>query len=217
MNLNIQKFDFLIAFYITCIAISELMGAKTFPIMTIGTFHLSASVAIFVVPFVYSVNDIITEVFGKSRAQSIVRSGLFMVLFIFLFSVLATALPGTPRFNYLKSSYQAVFTVSARISAASLIAFAIGEFTDVLIFARLRKRLGTKGLWIRTNVSNFASEFLDTGIFMFLAFYALNLPFAANFVFLFGLIIPYWLLKCFMSVIETPLVYLGVKWIKSTK
>src|SRR5579872_751354 len=98
MNLNIQKFDFLIAFYITCIAISELMGAKTFPIMTIGTFHLSASVAIFVVPFVYSVNDIITEVFGKSRAQSIVRSGLFMVLFIFLFSVLATALPGTPRF-----------------------------------------------------------------------------------------------------------------------
>lgn len=214
ITMNIQKFDFLLALYITCIAISELMGAKTFPIWSFGTFHVSASVAIFVVPLVYSVNDIITEVFGKPRAQSIVRSGLFMVLLLMLFSLLATSLPATPRFAKVNPAYQTIFGLSIRIAAASLIAFAIGEFTDVLIFARLRKRLGTKGLWIRTNVSNFLSQFLDTTIFMFLAFYALNLPLVANISFLFGLILPYWLLKCLMSVIETPLVYLGVKWLK---
>lgn len=215
--MNIQKFDFLLALYITCIAISELMGAKTFPIATIGTFHLSASVAIFVVPLIYSVNDIITEVLGKPRAQSVVRSGLFMVFLLMCFSALATTLPPTPRFLSVNPAYQTIFGLSIRISAASLTAFAIGEFVDVLIFARLRKRLGTKGLWIRTNVSNFVSQFLDTAIFMFLAFYSFNLPFAANFSFLFGLILPYWLLKCFMSIIETPLVYLGVKWLKSDR
>jgi len=215
-KLQIQHLDLLLALYITCIAISELMGAKTFPIVTIGSFHLSASVAIFVVPLVYSVNDIITEVFGKPRAQSIVRSGLFMVFLLMLFSLLATALPPTPRFAMQNNAYTTVFGLSIRVAAASLVAFAIGEFTDVLIFARLRARLGTKKLWIRTNISNFVSQFLDTAIFMFLAFYAFNLPFGANIAFLSGLIFPYWLLKCLMSVIETPLVYLGVTWLKNT-
>lgn len=213
INMNIQKFDFLLALYITCIAISELMGAKTFPIATIGTFHVSASVAIFVVPLIYCVNDLITEVFGKPRAQSIVRSGLFMVFLLMMFSLLATTLPPTVRFAKENPAYQTIFGLSIRIAASSLIAFAVGEFSDVLIFARLRKRLGTKGLWIRTNVSNIISQFLDTTIFISLAFYSLNLPFMANVSFLSGIILPYWILKCLMSFIETPLVYLGVKWL----
>lgn len=211
----INKFDFLLALYITCIAISELMGAKTFPIATIGTFHLSASVAIFVVPLVYSVNDIITEVFGKPRAQSIVRSGLVMVFLLMIFSAFATWLPATPRFIKTNPAYVTIFGLSVRIAASSLTAFAIGEFLDVLLFARLRKKFGTKNLWLRTNVSNFVSQFFDTTLFMFLAFYSAALPFGANFSFLTGLILPYWLLKCFMSIIETPLVYLGVRWLKS--
>ena len=52
---------------------------------------------------------------------------------------------------------------------------------------------------------------------MFLAFYAFDKPFAGNITFLWSLILPYWLLKCFMSIIETPLVYIGVKWLKSEK
>ncbi len=211
---NIQKTDFLISFYIGCIAISELMGAKSFPIITLGSLHLSASVAIFVVPLIYSINDIFTEVYGKARAQSIVRSGLLVILFFLLFSLLATSLPSTPRFAAHEKAYETIFTVSARISAASLIAFTVAEFLDVFIFARLRQKFGKKALWFRTNASNIISQFFDTSLFMVLAFYALNKPFGDNFSFLIGLIIPYWLLKCAMSVIETPLVYLGVRWLK---
>lgn len=211
---NIQKNDFLISFYIGCIAISELMGAKSFPIVTLGSLHLSASVAIFVVPLIYSINDIFTEVYGKARAQSVVRSGLIVVLFFLLFSLLATHLPVTPRFASSEKAYEAVFNVSARISAASLIAFTVAEFLDVFIFARLRQKFGKKALWLRTNASNIISQFFDTSLFMVLAFYALNKPFGDNFSFLIGLILPYWLLKCLMSVIETPLVYLGVRWLK---
>lgn len=211
---SIQKFDLLLAFYVTCIIISELMGGKTFPLFTIGTFHLNATVVIFVLPFVYAINDIITEVFGKKRAQSMVRSSLVMVFFLLLFSLLATHLPPSKRFLPTENAYETIFGISARISAASLIAFAVSEFSDVLIFAKIRQKLGKKNLWFRTNISNFLSEFLDTAIFMTLAFYALNIPFAQNFSFLAGIALPYWLLRCFMSIIETPLVYLGVKWLK---
>jgi uncharacterized integral membrane protein (TIGR00697 family) len=103
------------------------------------------------------------------------------------------------------------------MSVASLIAFGAAEFLDVFIFSKIRQKLGKKNLWLRTNASNFIAQFTDTSIFIFIAFYALNKPFGDNFSFLFGLILPYWLLKCFMSIIETPFVYLGVGWLKRDK
>ena len=214
---KIRKMDFLISFYIFCISATELMGGKTFALPKIGSLQLNASVAIFLLPLVYTINDIIVEVFGADRARSVVRSGLLVVLSILLFSLLAVVLPPSKRFLTTEGAYDTVFTVSARISAASLTAFALAEFLDVYLFAKLRQRLGKKALWLRNNLSNFASEFIDTAVFMFLAFYAFEKPFANNFSFLVSLIIPYYLLKCFMSIIETPLVYLGVKWLKDEK
>jgi uncharacterized integral membrane protein (TIGR00697 family) len=200
-----------------CIALSELMGGKTFPLLSFSSLKLSASVAIFVLPLVYGINDVVVEVYGKDRARSIVRSGLLTVLFLLLFSLLATNLPPTTRFASSEGAYDMIFGISARISAASLVAFTLAELADVFVFVKLRQKIGNKFLWLRTNVSNFVSQFLDTTVFITLAFYSLNKPFADNFPFLLGLILPYWLIKCFMSVIETPLVYLGVKWLKGEK
>lgn len=214
---NINKLDLLISVYFFCIAIAELMGAKTFPLLSIGQVKLNASVAIFVLPLIFTINDVITEVYGKERTRSIIRSGLFGIFLILAFSILATNLPPSMRFQGTEAAYDKIFGLSARIAAASLTAFAIAEFLDVIIFVKVRQRLGKKALWLRNNASNFVSQFADTTIFMFLAFYALDRSFSENFSFLISLIIPYWLLKCFMSVIETPLVYLGVSWLKKDK
>lgn len=211
---GIKKMDLLISLYIFCLMTAELLGSKTFPLFKIGTYQLNASVAILVVPIIFSINDIVTEVHGKERARSIIRSGLIIVALIMLFSLLATALPPSTRSMMTEEAYDTIFQASARISAASLTAFALAEFLDVFIFSRLRKKLGQKNLWLRNNASNFIAQFVDTIVFMTLAFYAFNLSFANNFVFLSGIILPYWLLKCFMSVIETPFVYMGVNWLR---
>lgn len=214
---KIQKLDLLISIYIACIALSELMGAKTFPLVNIFGYQLNASVAIFVLPLIFTINDVITEVYGKEKTRSIIRSGLLAIALILLFSLLATNLPASARFQGSEISYDKIFGLSARIAASSLTAFAIAEFMDVLIFVKFRERFGKKALWLRNNVSNFISQFFDTSIFMLLAFYAFDEPFDVNIVFLFSLVLPYWLLKCSMSIIETPLVYLGVKWLKKEK
>lgn len=218
MNLlKIQKFDFLVSIYIFCICAAELMGGKTFPLVKIFGYQLNASVAIFLFPLLFTINDVITEVYGKERTRSVIRSGLIVIALIFLVSVIFVALPPSPRFSAANPSYTVVFGLSARIAAASLIAFAVAEYTDVLVFVRLRKKIGKKALWLRNNVSNFTAQFFDTVLFMTLAFYALDMSLSSNASFLIGLIIPYWLLKCFMSVIETPLVYLGVKWLRNSE
>jgi uncharacterized integral membrane protein (TIGR00697 family) len=212
--MKIQKFDLLVAIYICCVAISELMGAKSVPLFTIGHLHLTASVALLVVPLIYTINDMIIEVYGRERARSLVFSGLVVVVLLLLMSLLATSLPPTPRFAGHEAAYDTIFRQSARIAAASLIAFAAAELLDVWVFSKIREKMGAKALWFRNNVSNFAAQLVDTVIFISVAFYAFGKPFDANFGFLVGLIIPYWLLKCMMSVIETPLVYAGVKWLR---
>ncbi len=214
---RMQKMDFLISLYIFCIAVAELMGGKTFPLAKIFGYQLNASVAIFVIPLLFTINDVITEVYGKERTRSIIRSGLFVIFLILIVSVFFTQLPPSGRFRSSELAYDTIFGVSARISAASLIAFALAEFLDVYVFARVRKAFGSKKLWLRNNVSNFIAQLIDTVIFMVLAFYAFDKGFSVNFSFLLSLIVPYWLLKCFMSIIETPFVYLGVRWLKDEK
>lgn len=214
--LKVEKFDLLVSIYIFCIAVSELMGAKTFPILT-SPIRLNASVAIFVIPVIFSINDIITEVYGKKRARSVVWSGLLVIALILLFALLATSLPPSKRFEGMEKAYDAIFTYSARIAGASLTAFALADFLDIFIFSKIREALGKANLWLRNNLSNFISQFVDTTVFMSLAFYGLDKPFSDNVTFLWSLILPYWLLKTFMSAIETPFVYLGVNWLKNEK
>jgi hypothetical protein len=193
------------------------MGAKTFPILSIGSFHLNASTAIFVLPIIYSVNDVITEVFGPERTRSIIRSSIIMVFLLSLIGLFFTALPPSSRYATSEPAYDLIFKQSVRISVASLLAFALSDMLDLFIFNKLRETMGKKALWFRNNASNIISLFFDTVIFMTLAFYALDKSFMNNFNFLVSVILPYWFMKCFMSVIETPLVYLGVNWLKKGK
>lgn len=212
-----NKLDLLVAVYVFCILVAETMGGKTFPLTTIGSFQLNASVAIFVLPLIFTINDVVTEVYGKERARSIIRAGLVTIVLLIVFTLLATSLPPSPRFAVSEKAYDLIFHQSTRIAVASLIAFTAAEFLDVHVFSRLRERLGASRLWLRNNASNFLAQFVDTVLFMTLAFYATNQGLGGNVQFLWSLILPYWLLKCSMSIIETPLVYVGVAWLKRTK
>ncbi|MBP6913337.1 MAG: queuosine precursor transporter [Candidatus Levybacteria bacterium] len=211
------KMDLLVSVYIFCIVASELMGAKTFPLVNILGYQLNASIAIFLFPFIFTINDIVAEVYGKERARSVVRSGIFIVFLLFLFTILATSLPPSMRFTRSESAYDTIFSFSTRLAAASLIALIISEFTDVYIFLKIKKKLGHKALWFRNNISNVIAQLCDTVLFITLAFYALDKPVHDNIIFLSSIILPYWLLKCFASIIETPFVYLGVKWLREKK
>lgn len=201
---KIQKLDLLIAVYITCVVAAELLGAKIFQLG-----FIRASVAIFVLPITFTINDIVTEVYGKDRARNIIRAGLYVLIGLAAYTLLSISLPPAGRFAEANPAYQQIFSKSLRIMVANLTAFFLAERLDVYVFAKIREKLGQKRLWLRNNLSNFLGQLFDTTIFMFLAFYT-----PGSFGFIISLVWPYWLLKCFMSVIETPLTYLGVSWLK---
>jgi uncharacterized integral membrane protein (TIGR00697 family) len=213
--MNIRKFDLLVALYVFGIMVVELMGAKTFPVATIGHFNLTASVAIFVMPLLFTSIDVIVEVYGKQRARSIVRAGLLIVLLQVLTAFFFTHLSASSEYASTSNAYNTVFGTSIRFGLASVLAFAASELLDVAVFSKLRQRMQGKGLWLRNNVANFLSQFVDSAVWTTLAFYALHQSFSSNFSFIAGIVIPYYLVRCAMSIAETPLVYLGVHWIKT--
>lgn len=201
---HIQKLDFFLALYIAAIVCAELLGSKVFTL-----YGINASVAIFIFPLTFTINDIVSEVYGKERASSFVKSGFLILVFVFAYTFLATVLPPAARFQNTNGAYVQLFTSSLRIIVASLVAFWCSERLDVFLFRRIREVFGTKRLWLRNNVSNFIGQLVDTILFMTLAFF---MP--GNAAFIVSLIVPYWILKCVFSIIETPFTYLGVRWLK---
>ncbi|MFA5318721.1 MAG: queuosine precursor transporter [Patescibacteria group bacterium] len=92
----------------------------------------------------------------------------------------------------------------------------LGLFCGLLVGMNLleggQEKIGGKWLWLRNNASTIISQFIDTNVFMFIAFYNLTPKFTAAFVF--SLVIPYYLFKVLFALLDTPFVYLGVKWLK---
>lgn len=212
MQTKINKMDFLVALYITCLALAEIMSMKTIPLFKIFSYQLNVSVGIFVFPILFAINDVITEVKGKARAKQLVYTSLIMVALIMFYSIFVTWLPESARFTD-GEAYNLVFAKAARISLASLIAFIISGLLDVAIFHRIKIKTKGKMLWLRSNLSNFISQFIDTFIFSTIAFYSFQHGLDVNLSFILSIVIPYWSLKCLMSVVETPLTYWGVKWL----
>ncbi len=213
----IRPGDLVVALYIFGIMAAELMGAKTFVIGQFGEYTLRASVAIFLMPLLFTLTDVVTEVRGRERARSLVLSGLAVITLLVFYAMLATALPPSARSVGNEAAYDSVFHNSIRMSVASLIAFASSAFLDIAIFAKLRERMHKRALWVRNNVSNIISMFVDSLVFLTVAFYALNHSVSSNISFIFSLLIPYWLLKCLMSALATPLVYAGVRFLRQDK
>ncbi len=191
--------------YITALIASNTLGIKVMPFL-FGT-HLSVSVFYF--PIVFLMTDIIGEVYGKEWARRFVLAGFISVLAFLLFNILSVITPWSGAGAWAHTAYNTLYSVSMRISVASVLAFVIGEYQDVFTFFFFKAKQGDKYFWLRSNLSNIWSQFLDTVIFMTVAFAGVY-----SWPTLFMMIIPWWIYKVLMGVAFTPLSYLGLALLK---
>lgn len=189
------------------------MGAKVVPFGNIFGLQLSVSVAVFLIPLLFTITDVAIEVHGKERARSLVRTGLLVVSLLAVYTLLVTSLPAAERYLPNSEAYNTIFGTSIRFALASIAAFYVAELMDVKIYSKLRDRMKHKGMWLRNNVSNFAGQLVDSTVFVVIAFYTFSDSLGDNAVFLAGIILPYWGVRCLRSVAGTPLVYLGVAYL----
>lgn len=204
-NYDLRKLLIALCIYLTSLFAANTLGLKIMPFL----FGSHISVGIISFPLVFIMTDIIGEVYGKKIAKMFVLAGIISTALFILYSLVSLALPWAKAGLWAKEGYNLMFGISARISVASLVAFAIGEYQDVLSFFFFKKKFGEKGFWLRSNLSNLWSQFLDTVIFMLIAFLGVYDTHT-----LLILILTWWLYKVAMGALFTPLSYLGIKILK---
>ena len=200
------KTDILLGFFVCALILANTLGNK---ITTI--FGVRVSVGIFFIPILFLITDIVSEVLGKKKAQEFVYISIFVLIFTLIMMYIAIKMPPNETWGN-QEAFASVFSSNLRMIIASVIAFIISQFHDVWVFNLLKKKTKGKYLWLRNNVSTIASQFIDTTIFMFIAFYKINPGFTASFIV--SLIIPYFIFKVVFALLDTPLCYLGVKWLR---
>ncbi len=184
----------------------NLLGGKI-----TSLFGVSVSVAIFMAPLTYLITDIIEEVYGREVTKQFIYVGITMIVIMFLYTALFVILEPHARYSF-NEEYKTIFGASLRMMIGSVIAFFLAQMHDIWAFNFWKKKTNGKMLWLRNNLSTIVSQFIDSTVFMFVAFYALTPKFTVAFIF--SLIIPYYLFKVAFAVLDTPFVYLGVKWLK---
>jgi uncharacterized integral membrane protein (TIGR00697 family) len=146
--------------------------------------------------------DVVGELYGKKIARMFVLVGFIATALFILYSLLSLAMPWSPRGEWVHEGYNQVFGISIRIAVASLAAFLIAQYQDVVAFFLFKKFFGERLFWLRSNLSNLWSQFLDTVIFSLIAFAGVY-----EWSLLVSITISWWLYKVFMGFLYTPLSY----------
>jgi len=206
-----RYYDFVMAGFVTVLICSNLIGPAKIaqievPVMGVLTF--GAGVLFFPISYVFG--DILTEVYGYSRARKVIWAGFGGLAFASFMATVVVALPPAPFWKH-QGAYEIAFGNTWRIVAASMFAYFCGEFVNSYVLAKMKIWTAGRWLWTRTIGSTIAGEAVDSALFYPLAFYGtgiipdekLPLVMTAQFV-----------AKVAVEVVLTPVTYRVVGWLK---
>ena len=199
------------ALFITSLVVSNLVFQKffywyPFNVEIFGTKLFEISVGILPYPITFLITDLISEIYGKKRANDVVIAGIFASFFSMLIVFVANVAPATDWSPVKDDMFTSVFGSTAIAVFASMMAYLFAQFIDIQIY-HFWKRL-TKGrhLWLRNNFSTFLSQFVDTFTVLFLLCSFGKIEWD-KFT---GLLIAGFIFKVMIAALDTPFLYLGV-------
>ena len=197
-NANFKQSNRLLLF--NCIFVSTLLMSNVLASKVITICGLSMPSATIGYALTFLMTDVVGEIYGKKEANALVRRGFWCLLLGLGLVELAIILPS----EMDTSHFDAVFSQTHRIVLGSLAAYLCSQHIDVYVFHRIRNAMSARHKFIRNNVSTIFSQFIDTTIFSFVAFYGI-IPHIWNLIF--GIFIA----KAVIAICDTPFFYLLTK------
>jgi len=158
----------LAALFISSLVVSNLIFQKFFYWDFFGIYTFEISVGILPYPITFLITDIISEVYGKRKANQVVTAGIFASFFSILIVFVAGAVPATDWSPINDSLFNKVFGATAIAVLASMMAYLLAQYIDIQIFHFWKRITKGKHLWLRNNFSTFLSQFVDTFTVLFL-------------------------------------------------
>lgn len=227
-------FWILAGFFLSAMTLLNVVGITKF----VSVFGLQVAVGVLPYPLTFLCTDLISELYGKKRANFVVGLGFFINLFVLFFLWVGQVMPSVPvdsmpPWQMLSLSepvflpnggtaegavslYSFIYFCTSGAVAASMLAYLAAQFIDVHIFHYLKEKTKGKHLWLRNNVSTLISQFVDSlavvGVTFGAVFFSGEMPIKT----LFTLFLGNYSFKVIAALLDTPIFYFFVKKLKKT-
>ncbi len=201
----------LAALFICSLVVSNLIFQKFFywypvdwKIFGVPIFELS--VGILPYPITFLITDIVSEVYGKKKANQMVTAGIFASFFSLLIVSVANAVPAVGWSPVKDDMFTTVFGATAVAVFASMMAYLLAQYIDIHLFHFWKRLTKGKHLWLRNNFSTFTSQLVDTFTVLILLCSFGKIEWDK----FLGLLISGFLFKVLVAAIDTPFLYIAV-------
>ena len=193
----------LASMFISALVASNLIFQKFFYWNPFGWFRFELSVGILPYPITFLITDIISEIYGRKKANQVVIAGIFASFFSMIIILIANYTPAIENSPINNEIFSKVFGLSPIAVLASMLAYLFAQFIDIRIFHFWKRKTNGKHLWLRNNFSTFSSQFIDTLTVITLLCSFGVLPWN-----LFStLLISGFLFKILIALLDTPILY----------
>ena len=151
-NLIFQKFFYWHPFDI------EIYGVKLFEV----------SVGLLPYPITFLITDILSEIYGKKKANEVVFGGIIASFFAMGLIYISNFVPATSWSPVSDEMFSTVFGSTSIAVISSMLAYLFAQFVDIQIYHFWKSITKGKHLWLRNNFSTFLSQFIDTATVLIL-------------------------------------------------
>ena len=192
-----------------------------------GEVSFALAVGVLPYPLTFLCTDLISEFYGRKRANFVVFVGLILNLWVIFILWLGGVLPSVPPMDPATGlpepgspdyAFYTIRTLAFGAVAASMIAYLAAQMIDVQVFHFWKWLTKGKHLWLRNNGSTIVSQFVDTfAVITITHFYAQALPVNADnpiWPQLWLFIATGFAFKLLAALLDTPLIYLAVYLLK---
>ncbi|NND81086.1 MAG: queuosine precursor transporter [Gammaproteobacteria bacterium] len=223
-----RVFLVLAGFFICAMTLLNVIGITRF--VQLGPMQIAVGVLAY--PLTFLCTDVISELYGRARANFLVTVGLLLNGFILLLMYVANAMPAVdpvaqPPWQVIELAnsislpdgsvvtqsvelFSLVYACTAGAVLASMLAYVAAQYIDVYLFHFLRQKTGGKHLWLRNNGSTVISQAVDSIAVISITFGAVVLSGDMSLNVMFGLMLSNYVFKFMAAIVDTPLIYLLV-------
>ena len=207
-------------FLVLCgIFLSSLVMANLIGITKIFSFYgIGIAVGVIPYPVTFIATDLVSELYGRKRANFLVWVGFAMSMFMLLVMTIGAYVPAyQPWVDFIAASenpnavetFDSVYGYMIRGTFASMIAYLFAQLIDVRLFHFWKDLTKGKHLWLRNNASTMISQIVDTVAVILITFVGV-MPASE----LIKLIVAGYLFKAVFALVDTPLIYLAVSYLR---
>ena len=207
-----------VGMYIYTVIAIIVANIQVLKIVNFPFFYNSIALGTILFSTTFLSTDILAEYYGTNYARKNILIGFvsFLVVTIFmLFTIGFTPLSlvgAGDEYSWalpVQENLLGIFLPFPSFFIASMIAYLVSQYFDVWFYSKLLLLTNKKFLWFRNNLSTIISALLDNTIFSIFAWIVLNPnPLDFNTV-LFTFILGTYVLRIFIAIIDTPIIYLA--------